>query len=465
MSTQAMASDVPEELQPISVREKVAYGLGDVASCIVYGSLGSFLLFFFTDIALIPAAMAGTIVFVSRFLEAGSNVVVGVLNDRTQTKWGKCRPWLFWLAIPWGITTVLLFTVPNFDQSGRILYAWITFNLMTTVVYSAINMPYGALASMITRDQKERAILSVYRASFGCISVFAVSTFTTTFVTMFGGGAAGWQRTFIMYAIISTALFYLCFLGTKERVHTVVKPGKKLKASEGLMALAKNKYWWIMTTINVGAASMSTLYGMNTYYARYILQDMGYTRSMMLCATFSLIIVPFLCIPFIKRFGKRNVAFYGGAWLALFGQLILIFFGESGLAAIYSGLVLRGFGIAAITGSKFGMITDSIEYGEYVSGLRTEGLINSGAAVGIKVGSAVSSAAIGWILGYYGYVGGATAQTEHALQGIRVLFYQAPLVVIIFMLVLIYLYKLDKEYPKVMEALAQRRAQKSQAGE
>ena len=454
MSTQHSASSLPADMQPISLREKIAYGLGDVASCLIYGALGSYMMFFFTDIALLPAAAAGTIVLVSRCFDSLTDISMGIIIDRTKTRWGKCRPWLLWMAVPWGISSVLLFTVPDLGENGRIMYAWLTYNLMTTVVYTAINMPYGALASMITRNQQERGVLSVFRASFGCISVFFVSTFATTFVSLFGGGAAGWQRTFMLFGGLSVLLFLLCFRGTQERV--TPQPGKKISPIAGLKALLRNKYWRIMTLLNVGAASISTLYGMNTYYATYILRDMGYNRTMMLCATIALIIVPYLCVPFMKVHGKRNVALTG-ALVALAGQLVLIGFGETSLTALFGGLIMRGFGIAAITANKFGMITDSIEYGEYVTGLRTEGMINSAASVGIKLGSAGCSALIGYTLASYGYRGGIPEQTAEALDGIRVLFFQAPLVIIIGMAILLYLYKLDQEYDHVMAELARRK--------
>lgn len=458
MRTQPTAANLPEDLQPISLREKIAYGFGDIASCLVYGALGSYMMFFFTDIALLPAAAAGTIVLVSRCFDSLTDVAMGIVIDRTKTRWGKCRPWLLWMAVPWGVCSVLLFTVPDLSENGRLMYAWLTYNLMTTVVYTAINMPYGALASMITRNQQERGVLSVFRASFGCISVFFVSTFATTFVEWFGGGALGWQRTFMMFGGLSVVLFLLCFAGTKERVELVKT--QKINPFEGLKALLRNKYWRIMTLINVGAASLSTLYGMNTYYAAYILRDMGYNRTMMLCATIALIIVPYLCVPFMKLYGKRNVALTG-ACVALAGQLVLIGFEGHGLVPLFGGLIMRGFGIAAITANKFGMITDSIEYGEYITGLRTEGMINSAASVGIKLGSAGCSALIGFILSYYGYMGGVSEQTPRALEGIRVLFFQVPLVVILCMMGLLYLYKLDQEYDHVMAELARRKQARS----
>lgn len=461
MTSLSGVSEVPAELQPIGLREKICYGFGDVASCLVYGALTSYMLFFFTDVALLPAAAAGTLILVSRCMDGVSDVAMGLAIDRTNTKWGKCRPWLLWMALPWGVSVVMLFTAPDFSLNGKIVYAWITYNVMTTIVYTGINMPYGALASMITLNQQERGVLSVFRASFGCISVFFVSTFTTTFVALFGGGPAGWQKTFLMFAVASVILFLLCFTGTRERVHTP-KREVDIKLSEGLGALFKNKYWMIMTCINIGAASMATLYGLNAYYASYILQDMGYNRTMMLCSTIALMIVPYFCIPFLKRYGKRNVALTGAA-IALFGQLELIFFGESGLVALFVGLMVRGFGIATVTANKFGMITDSIEYGEYVSGLRTEGLVNSAASVGIKLGSALSSAVIGYVLAVYGYQGGIAAQSESALAGIRLLFFQAPLVVIVGIMILLYLYRLDKEYDHVVAELAKRKTGDSAA--
>jgi len=446
------------ENETISLREKVCYGFGDVASCFVYGALGSYMLFFFTDVALIGAAAAASILLLSKAFDGVSDIIAGWFVDNTESRWGKARPYLLWYALPFGICAVLLFTVPNFSLNGKIIYAFISYNVMTTFVYTAINVPYGALASMMTKDVNTRATLSVFRASFGAITVFVVSTYCTTLVEKFGGGAGGWQKTFILFGTLAVIFFLLCFFGTKERV--LPDPNikhEKIKFTAGIKVLFKNKYWAIMTGINICAASMSTLYGMNTYFAKYVVQDISKNRPMMLCATFALIVVPFLCIPIIKKIGKWKVSCYCGAMMAFAGQMIMVLTQNiNSMTPIFLGLVIRGIGIASLTATKFGMITDCIEYGEWKTGLRTEGFINSACSVGIKIGSAVTSAVIGYFLAAYGYNGALAVQTATALKGIRILFYYAPLVVTGIMVLLLCFYHLDKEYPMIIAELDKR---------
>ena len=236
------------------------------------------------------------------------------------------------------------------------------------------------------------------------------------------------------------------------------RTGKKssITLKQGFQILCANKYWFIMLMVNIFYTAMTSLYGMNLYFAKYVIQNEGRNRSMMMCSTFAAIIVPLLIIPVVKRIGKRNVALYGGVGMGLLGQVILMLTAETSLTAMYLGLILRGMGVACVSATKFGMIADSIEYGEYRTGTRAEGFVYSAASLGVRVGSALASAFIGWVLGAYGYDGSLAVQSESAMRGIRIMFYYAPMVVFLALLGLLAFYKLDREYDGIMNILNER---------
>lgn len=447
--------------EKIGVAEYLCYGIGDFSFCFIYGAIGSYMVYFYTDVALIGAASVGTILLLSKIFDGISDMIMGFIIENVHSPLGKARPWLLWMAIPYAIGCVMLFTVPDCGETGRIIYAFVSYNLMATCIFTSMNVPYGVLSSVMTNRQNERSILSIARASLGALSVFIISSYAPDLVDFLGGGAAGWQRAFLFIGILSIGLFMITFFGCKERVGSGVmeqKTGKKnsLGIAEGIKICFKNKYWFIMLMVNIFYTAMTGLYGMNLYFAKYVLSDAGYNRTMMVCSTFAAIIVPILIIPVVQKIGKRNVALYGGVGCGLIGQILLIATAESSLGLMYLGLVIRGMGVACVSATKFGMIADSIEYGEYKTGVRAEGFVYSAASLGVRVGSALASAFIGWILGVFGYDGALAVQSASAMKGIRIMFYYAPLVVFLTLLLLLFFYKLDREYDDIMKTLEER---------
>ncbi|MDO4619052.1 MAG: MFS transporter, partial [Lachnospiraceae bacterium] len=441
--------------------EYICYGLGDFSFCFIYGAIGSYMVFFYTDIAKISAATVGTILLLSKIFDGISDLLMGYIIEHVHSPLGKARPWLLWMSIPYCIGAILLFTVPDFSYTGRVVYAFISYNLMATFIYTSMNVPYGVLSSVMTNKQNERAILSISRAAMGALGVFLISSYAPDIVDVLGGGAAGWQRAFIIIGILSVILFFITFFGTKERVGSGVmeqKTGKKQSIGmlQGLKILAQNKYWFIMLLVNVFYTAMTSLYVMNMYYAKYVIADSSYNKRMMMCSTFAAIFVPLLIIPIVQKIGKRNVALYGGAITGILGQILVILLTDRSLAGMFLGLIVRGIGVACISATKFGMIADSIEYGEFKTGVRAEGFVYSAASLGVRVGSAVAAAVIGWILGAYGYNGALEVQSATAIHGIRMMFFYAPLVVFLVLLVLLLFYHLDKEYDGIMIELEKR---------
>ena len=218
---------------------------------------------------------------------------------------------LLWMVIPYCIGCVLLFTVPDFSETGKVIYAFISYNLMATCIFTSMNVPYGVLSSVMTNKQNERALLSISRASLGALGVFVISSYAPDLVEKFGGGPAGWQKTFLLVGVVSIVLFLITFYGCKERVGSGVmeqKTGKKSSLSllQGVKILFANKYWFIMLMVNIFYTAMTSLYGMNMYFAKYVMQDAGYNKTMMMCSTFASILVPLLYVV-IASFMDPNV--------------------------------------------------------------------------------------------------------------------------------------------------------------
>lgn len=452
--------NVPKS-KKIGLMEYFSYGIGDFSFCFIYGAIGSYIVFFYTDVACISAATVGTILLLSKIFDGISDMLMGYVIENVHSPLGKARPWLLWMAIPYCVGSALLFTVPDLGETGRVIYAFISYNLMATTIFTSMNVPYGVLSSVMTNSQNERSILSICRASFGALGVFLISSYAPDLVEFFGGGAQGWQRTFLMIGLVSIGLFWFTFYGCKERVGSGVmeqRTGKKssITLKQGFQILCANKYWFIMLMVNIFYTAMTSLYGMNLYFAKYVIQNEGRNRSMMMCSTFAAIIVPLLIIPVVKRIGKRNVALYGGVGMGLLGQVILMLTAETSLTAMY---------LVPVRYSPYSMLSAIIP--NLVAETqatpiprrirpRAEGFVYSAASLGVRVGSALASAFIGWVLGAYGYDGSLAVQSESAMRGIRIMFYYAPMVVFLALLGLLAFYKLDREYDGIMNILNER---------
>jgi len=212
--TTKVTQSVISEARKVGLGERLAYGCGDAVSNVVWASIAAFMVYFFTDKAGLTAGVAGIILLVARIFDGFVDMLVGIWVDRTYTRFGKARPWILWMALPYGILTVLLFSVPDFGMAGKIVYCSITY-LLINIEFSFINIPYGKLNAMITQDQYQRSILNFFRMSFalGMIIVFSVGT--TGFVHAVGNGTRAWQTVFIMYAILSIILFMITFMFTR----------------------------------------------------------------------------------------------------------------------------------------------------------------------------------------------------------------------------------------------------------
>lgn len=403
----------------------------------------------------------GTIMMVSRIFDGISDIIMGVIVDRTKSRFGKARPWLLRMCIPFAVSGVLLFSVPtSWAATPKLVYVFITYNLVSTVIYTAINVPYSALNALMTQDPYERSVLSIFRNLLATAGTLIINMCTLPLVEYFGDNASAWTKTFCVLGLLAVIAFLINFFGTKERVKPAASEEGKVEDvpfATGIKALFRNKYWIMMTGM---LALFFLMYSVNggatVYYAKDILGDRNLVSTINGIFNVVQICSMFFIAMLVKKFGKRNV-FSIGLVLNMIGILLLHFSGGAMVLIVVSS-VIRGVGNACGGATMWAMVSDTIDYGEWKTGVRTEGLVNSACSFGYKIGNGIGSALLGLILEIGGYVGEAVAQTESALLSVEICFIWIPVAVYVIGLVIMKFYHLDSEFAGILEDLKNRAA-------
>lgn len=445
----------------LSLKEKISYAGGDTACNIVFGLTTTLLTLFYTDYMGISPAVIGMIMLISRIFDGGSDIVMGILTERIHSKYGKARAWILWMAVPYAISGTALFLVPaQASDFVKTIYIFITYNLVTTVVYTALNLPYGTLVSLLTRDQEERAVTNVLRMAFSPIGRIMTTSFTLPLVSFFGDDQKAWILTSGIFCVIAMVLLFVCFVNTKERVQ--IKAAEKMKVSvkDSLLALIHNKYWLMSLGLWGILSVYSTVIGVDlAYYCKYILHNQDFTGTIY-AAEQGVMIVGILTLPaLIPKFGKRNLAL-AGSGIVVLGQIIFMIQPASYFLAVLTAAI-KGIGEAPLFGVIFSFIADSVEYGQWKTHIRQEGMIFSAASVGSKVGAGLSSAAVGAILAAVGYVssdgnGAQIVQPVEAISAISNIYIWAPILIWGTAAIVLFFYRLDQQYDQIMEELTER---------
>ena len=440
---------------------RIAYGLGDTAQNVVWGAMG-ILPFFYTDYAGIDPAMVGMVMLLSRCFDGVSDVIMGFIVEKTNSKWGKSRPWILWMSVPFAVSIVLIYTVPQGSSAMQFAYLFVTYNLCTTVCYTALNLPYGSLSAMMTRASKERDMLSITRM---CLSpwgrILSVSA-TLPLVKVFGDTQMAWVEVMSIWAVVGLVLLIFCFSRCKETVVIEARAkAAKIPVGKALKALAVNPYFWVGMTIWMMQNVIFTITGtILPYYCKYIFADDTIYGSLYLLETLVTIFVMAVFSPrLLRRFGKRNMSL-GGVLICFIGHVIFLL-NPTDFGWVVFSCVVRGIGFAPIQSVIFGFIGDAVEYGQWKTRLRQEGLIFSGGSVGTKVGSGLTSALLTGLLSYAGYISssaGSVMQSQHVIDMIVSIYMWGPIFVWIVLIVVLYFYELDQKYPEIMRDLVAREA-------
>ena len=433
----------------LSFKEKLGYGLGDTASHFVWDMVGFWLMFFYTDVYGISAAAAGTIMLIARFWDMAIDPMIGVISDRTNTRWGKFRPYILFGAIPYAVLAILTFTTPNFGEFGKILYAGSTYVLLMTA-YAAINLPYSALGAVMSPDTYERAGLNTFRFISGFVGQFIVTGLALTLAEKFGHGdkAQGFQHTISLFAFLSLIFFFITFKTTKERVSPPKAQKNSLK--EDLANLFKNKAWVILATVGIVSFIMFAMQNAAiAYYFKYYIGNENNVQLFNVIGTVALIVALPLSKPLAKRFGNRNV-FIGSSLISGFFFILIYLPGVSNLGLIYTFNILAKMAYAPAVPLLWTMIADSADYGEWTTGRRATGLYFSAAVFAQKAGWGIGAALAGWVLTISQFVPNV-AQTQTAITGIKLLVSVIPGILYMSCAVFMIFYKIDSKTTELMK--------------
>ena len=433
----------------LSVKEKIGYSLGDTASHFVWDMVGFWLLFFYTDVYGISAAAAGTIMLIARFWDMAIDPVIGIISDRTNTRWGKFRPYILFGAIPYAVLAILTFTTPHLGGTGKILYAAATYILLMTA-YAAINLPYSALGAVMTDDTYERAGLNTYRFIAGFTGQFVVTGLALTLAEFFGGGdkARGFEYTVFLFAGLSLIFFFITFKTTRERVHPPKEQVNSLK--EDIGNLFKNKAWIVLALVGIISFIMFAMQNAAiAYFFKYYLGRENNVQLFNVIGTVALIVALPLSKPLAKRFGNKNV-FIGSSLISGLFFMLIYLPGINNLTTIYIFNIIAKMAYAPAVPLLWTMIADSADYGEWTTGRRATGLYFSAAVFAQKAGWGIGAAIAGWILAASGFVPNVI-QNNTAITGIKLLVSVIPGILYMSCALFMIFYKIDTKTTTLMK--------------
>lgn len=470
--------------QKISVIEKIGYSLGDLAANLIFQTLMTFLAFFYTDVYKIPPGTASFIIFFGGMFGAFFNPIMGIIADRTKTRWGKFRPWILWTAVPFGAMAILAFSTPDFSPSGKIAYAFITYMLLV-VVYSANNLPYASLSGVITGNMSERNSLSSYRFVAVTIAQLIVQSFLLPLALILGDGdrTRGFENTMMLFAAIGVVFFIITFLTTKERI--IPKPEQKSSVKEDLHDLVRNKPWIVMLIVTVFIfITLSLKGGMYVYYfENYLSQEhlagflekvglnklSGFTSSSDVATSgFSLfmasgIVTTLIGIaiskPLADRFGKRDV-FGCSLFLSALCLLMFYFYSPQAIGSVFATQMLHGFFYGISTPLLWAMIADVADYSEWKNSRRATAIIFSAMIFGLKAGLSIGGALVAGILASYGYNEQLAVQSAETVNGIKLSLSIYPMLTFFVSVACLFFYEINKKMEvRLQEELTARRAE------
>ena len=447
----------------LKFKEKLGYGLGDTASNFFFQVFNIFLLYYYTDVFGLAPAAVGTMFLVTKIVDAISDPVMGLVADRTDSRWGKFRPYILFAAVPYGLLGYAMFLSPDLTATGKLIYAYATYTLMM-LAYTAINVPYSALMGVISPVSAERTKVATYRFICAFSAGWIIATFVTPLKNLLGGGdeETGFRLTMMIFAVISILLFWVCFAATKERVHPE-QEDSDIKSD--FRALLANGPWIALFFSGIFAlTNIAMRAGSTIFYFKYYVGDDGTplflifdkTAVFLSMSTLSLVIGLLLTQPLTQLFDKRQLMIALTLGNALAMSTFYFIPPEQYWLMVFVGSL--GTAVAGPTAALvWAMYADCADYGEWKTGRRTTALVFSAAQFAQKMGLAVGAGLAGYILALFGFVANEV-QSDSAIAGIKLMFSVFPAVLAVLSAAAIFFYKIDgKTVKKIERELAERR--------
>jgi glycoside/pentoside/hexuronide:cation symporter, GPH family len=461
--------------EKLSVIEKIGYGLGEMPTGVIFYIILVFQTFFYTNVFGLTPAEAGTLLLVARVADALFDPIMGTLADRTATRWGKFRPWILWTAVPFGVLSFMVFVTPDFDHTGRLIYAYVTYIVFMTV-YSANNVPYSTLSGVMTGDMGERTSISSYRFVFAMLAGIAAKGLAPAMVQFFGrvydangqlaidpesgyaviNYAQGYQWTVGVFSTLCIVFFGITFITTKERIQP--QPSQRLSIRSNLVDLLRNGPWKAMFWLMIFAFTMLAMRSsaMMYYFIYYLRKPDSFALFLVLSQAANILGI-LLAKPLSTRFGKRNT---------FIGSLLLTALIYLGFFVLSPGDIIAIFVVEMISAVTYGikipltwaMTADVADYSEWKTGRSAIGVVFATMIFSLKAGLGIGGAITGWLLAAYGYNNDFAEQSEQTLQGIRLMVSIYPAIPLLIGAVCLLFYAITKQLNiQMAEELAQRR--------
>lgn len=444
--------------QKLSVTEKVGYGLGDMAANFIFQTMVMFQLVFYTDTFGITAAAAGTLLVVVRIWDAAFDPIMGAIADRTNTRWGKFRPWVLWTAVPFGIMGFLTFATPNFGPVGKLVYAYATY-IALMMVYSANNLPYSALSGVMTSDLSERTSLSSYRFVFAMLAQLLIQGLALPMVNHFGRGdsAQGYRITIGIFSAFAVVLFFVTFATTRERIQPA--PDQEASITRHVADLMKNGPWLAMFVLTfILFITLSMRGSVVLYYFKYYVGREDLFSAFNVLGTSSTIVGILFSKALAGRYGKRNV-FIGGLLGTTVFTAAFFVLPPAAVTLMFAAEMLRQFVYGLTIPLLWAMMADVADYSEWKNRRRATGIVFSAIVFALKAGLGFGGAITAYILALYGYSPNV-AQSSTALDGLRLTMSVLPALSFAVCAGCLCFYSIDKQAEiQITDALAERRKQ------
>lgn len=445
--------EIPGNIKKQIWKQRIGYGSSDFVCNLIWQMISLYLLYFYTDVMSLNGASIAFMFVVTRFIDAGTDLLIGYCIDKTHTRWGKSRPYFLFGAIPFALFAVLAFSVPDISNTGKLIYAYVTY-IGLSFMYTVVNIPMASILPSLTANTEERTALSTSRKFFAFLGSTVVSATALNLVDKLGNGneALGFRIVMIIFGIAGCALFFFTFATVRERVTTTAT---KATLKESLVSLTKNKPWMVF------ALNILFMWGgffIQTSAIVYYYTTVVGSKSLSVTIATIMSVVPmlanFLVPALAKRLGKRNL--YVTAAAVQLAGLLIIWMGGMNHPVILAGAVITALGYGIKESIYFSMQADPVDYGEWKTGVNTAGSLSAINGFLGKVAQAAAGGISGLLLAWGGYQGGAAAQSANALTAIRAMYLYIPIIMLVCSIITMCFYRLDKIYPQIKAELEAR---------
>lgn len=431
-----------EEKKYLKGWQKVAYGAGDFGSNFMYTFVSSFVLIYLTDTVGLNAGIIGTLMLLTKCLDGVTDVFFGRLIDRTNSKMGKARPWMFWSTFPLAIAEIMLFMIPNTSQTLQYVYFFVIYTLLNAFFYTANNISYASLTALISKNPHERVQAGTYRFMFAMLAGIVISSITAGLVTSFGGGAAGWRMVAIIYTVIMVVFNMVTVFSVKEvtdETEGKAENSKGVRFVDSIKLLLSNRYYLLILAFYLLQYGMQGITnGVGIYFCTYVLNNPDALGLFSFAGMIPMIVGLAFTPSLVKKYGIYKVNRTGMIFSVVFGIVFIVvgYMGNFPLMLLVSAL--RGLGMSPMLGTLNAVIADASAYTYKKDKVHLDGTMFSCSSMGIKLGGGIGTAICGWMLALGGYVSGAATQSAAAIGTIQFMYIVIPAIVCVLMLLVMW---------------------------